>query len=268
MPDTPGTPPGNTGPMPRCPNQRHIRARPPTQIMHRIRRHPPTTPRTCAPGPELLTTRTNRWDIPRMSTRTSGGPPGVPGLLDHETQIRPRAHKNHPTSGKRSGTANLHDRNGTARTTRHAKTASIRAWYGPNASPWIGEFQPTRSSPITYTPVARSTLMAGAHDATPHRPEPTMSPPNTQQPAQEPRSAQTSPTGHSSDSGVAAIARTHSMVAGLRRADRVAVALLVRSPAVTEQCGQPRLHLLRSRNRAPSAVIAYRLRNVTYRHAS
>jgi hypothetical protein len=98
---TPRTRPRATrAPMPRCPNQRHIRARPPTQIMHRIRRHPPTTPRTRAPGPKVQSTRTNRWDIPRMSTRTSGGPPGVPGLLDHETQIRPRAHKNHSTSGK------------------------------------------------------------------------------------------------------------------------------------------------------------------------
>ena len=106
-------------PMPRCPNQSHIRARPPTHIMHRIRRHLPTTPRIRAPGPGLLMTGTNRWEIPRMSTRTSGRPPGVPGLLDHETQIRPRAHKNHPTSGKCSGTANLHDRNGAARALLH-----------------------------------------------------------------------------------------------------------------------------------------------------
>jgi hypothetical protein len=114
---TPRTRPRATRPpMRRCPNQRHIRARPPTQIMYRIRRHRPTAPRTGAPGPKLLTTRTNRWDIPCMSTRASGGPPGVLGLLDHETQIRPRAHKNHPTSGKRSGTANFHDRNGAAAT--------------------------------------------------------------------------------------------------------------------------------------------------------
>jgi hypothetical protein len=107
--------------MSRCPNQCHIRARAPTHIMDRLRGHLPTTSRTRAPGPKLLTARTNRWEIPRMSTRTSGGPPGVPGLLDHETQIRPRAHKNHPTSGKRSGTANLHERNGAARNTRHAR---------------------------------------------------------------------------------------------------------------------------------------------------
>jgi hypothetical protein len=143
---TPRTRPRATrAPMPRCPNQCHIRARPPTHIMDRLRRHLPTTSRTRAPGPKLLTTRTNRWEIPRMSTRTSGGPPGIPGLLDHETQIRPRAHKNHPTSGKRSGTANLHERNGAARNTRHAETASIRERYGPDTSPWMCKFQPTRS---------------------------------------------------------------------------------------------------------------------------
>jgi hypothetical protein len=109
---TPRTHPRATrAPMPGCPNQRHIRARPPTQIMYRIRRHPPTTPRARAPRPKLLTTRTNRWDIPRMSTRTSGGPPGVPGLLDHETQIRPSAHKP-PRVRKRSEAANLHYQNG------------------------------------------------------------------------------------------------------------------------------------------------------------
>ena len=179
-------------PMRRCPNQRHIRARPPTQIMHRIRRHPPATPTTGAPGPKLLTTRTNRWDIPRMSTRTSGGPPGVPGLLDHETQIRPRAHKNHPTSRKRSGTPTS-----TTATEppqhRHAKTASIRERYGPRTSPWMCKFQPAAvSNRHIHTPVARSTLMAGAHEATPHRPEPTMPPPNTQQPVCKSHSAQTS----------------------------------------------------------------------------
>jgi hypothetical protein len=127
---TPRTHPRATrAPMPRCPNQRHIRARPPTHIMHRIRRHPPTTPRTRTPGPKLLTTRTHRWDIPGMSTRTSGGPPGVPGLPDHKTQIRPRAHKP-PTVRKRSEIANLHNRNGAARNTRHAKIASICERYG------------------------------------------------------------------------------------------------------------------------------------------
>jgi hypothetical protein len=142
---TPRTHPRATrAPMPRCPNQRHIRARPPTQIMHRIRRHRPTTPRTRAAGPKLLTTRTNRWEIPRMSTRTSGGPPGVPGLLDHETQIRPRAHQNHPTSGKRSGTANLHDRNG-APAPLAMPRPHHRERYEPDTSPWMGKFQPTRS---------------------------------------------------------------------------------------------------------------------------
>jgi hypothetical protein len=60
------------------------------------------------------------------------------------------------------------------------------------------KFQPTRSYLVTYTPVARSTLIAGAHEATPNQPELTMPPPNTQQPAYEPRSAQASPTGYSS----------------------------------------------------------------------
>ena len=108
---TPRTRPRATrAPMPWCPNQRHIRARPPTQIMQRIRRYPPTTPRTRAPGPQVQRAGTNRWDIPGMSARASGGPPGVFGLLDHETQIRPRTHKNHPTSKTGSETANLHDR--------------------------------------------------------------------------------------------------------------------------------------------------------------
>lgn len=119
----PGTRPRATrAPMPRCPNQRHIWARPPTHIMQRIWRHRPTTSRTRAPGPDLLPTRPNRWEVPRMSTRTSGGPPRVSGLLDHETQIRPCAHKNHSISGKCSGIANLHDRNGAARSTRHARS--------------------------------------------------------------------------------------------------------------------------------------------------
>jgi len=85
--------------MPRCPNQRHIRARPPTHIMHRIRRHRPITSRTGAPGPKLLMTRPHRREVARMSTRTRGGPPRVSGLLDHETQIRPRAQKNEPHRG-------------------------------------------------------------------------------------------------------------------------------------------------------------------------
>ena len=83
-------------PMPRCTNQRHIRARPPTHFMHRIRRYPPTTPRTRAPGPKVQRARTKCWEIPRMSARARGGPPGVFGLLDHETQIRPRAHEKPP----------------------------------------------------------------------------------------------------------------------------------------------------------------------------
>jgi hypothetical protein len=111
--------------MPRCPNQSHIRGRPPTHIVHRIRWHRSITPRTRAPGPKLLTTRANRWDIARMSTRTSGGPSGVSGLLDHETQIRPRAQKNYPHRGKGGGRASFHDRNGAARTTRPVKTAGV-----------------------------------------------------------------------------------------------------------------------------------------------
>jgi hypothetical protein len=70
--DTPDTPWATRAPMSRCPNQCHIRARAPTHIMDRLRGHLPTTSRTRAPGPKLLTARTNRWEIPRMSTRTSG----------------------------------------------------------------------------------------------------------------------------------------------------------------------------------------------------
>lgn len=137
---TPRTRPRATrAPMPRCPNQRHIRARPPTHIMYRIRRHPPTTPRTRAPGPKVLTTRTNRWDIPRMSTRTSGGPPGVPGLLNHETQIRPRAHKTTPHQGNLAGQPTS-----TTATEPPTTPASMRERYGPNTSPWMCKFQPTR----------------------------------------------------------------------------------------------------------------------------
>lgn len=110
--------------MPRCPNQRHIRGRPPTQIVHRIRWHRSITPRTRAPGPKLLT-RANRWDIARMSSRTSGGPSGVSGLLNHEMQIRPRAQKSYPHRRKGGGTANFHDRNGAARTTPYAETAGV-----------------------------------------------------------------------------------------------------------------------------------------------
>jgi hypothetical protein len=105
--------------MPRCADQRHIRGRPSTQIVHRIRWHRSITPRTRAPGPKLLTTRANRGDIAGMSTGTSGGPSGVPGLLDHEAQIRPRAQKNQPHRGKGSATANFHDCNGAARTKTH-----------------------------------------------------------------------------------------------------------------------------------------------------
>jgi hypothetical protein len=111
--------------MPRGANQRHIRARPPTQIMHRIRRHRPITSRTGAPGPKLLMTRPNRGEIARMSTRTGGGPSGVLGLLDHETQIRPRAQKTEPHRRKRGGAGKLHDCNGAARNTRQATTARL-----------------------------------------------------------------------------------------------------------------------------------------------
>src|SRR5437588_7008267 len=114
---TPGTRPRATrATMPRCPDQRHIWGRPSTQIVHRIRWHRSITPRTRAPGPKLLTTRANRGEIASMSTRTGGGPSGVSGLLDHETQIRPRAQKNRGIGG---GTANFHDCNGAARTKAH-----------------------------------------------------------------------------------------------------------------------------------------------------
>jgi hypothetical protein len=52
------------------------------------------TPRTRAAGPKFLTARANRWHIARVSTRTRGGPSGIPGLLDYETEIRPRAQEN------------------------------------------------------------------------------------------------------------------------------------------------------------------------------
>lgn len=59
-----------------------------------------------------------------MSTRTHRGPSRVSGLLDHETQIRPRAQKNKPHRGKRGGTGNLH---GAARNTPHVTTARLFA---------------------------------------------------------------------------------------------------------------------------------------------
>ena len=100
---TPRTRPRATrAPMPRCPNQRHIRGRPPTQIVHRIRWHRSITPRNRAPGPKLLT-RANRWDIARMSSRTSGGPSGVSGLLDYERRYDHARRKTIPIGEKVAG---------------------------------------------------------------------------------------------------------------------------------------------------------------------
>lgn len=62
-----------------------------------------------------------------MSTRTHGGPSGISGLLDHETQVRPYAQKSCPHDGKRGGTGNLHDCNGAARNTRQATTVGLFA---------------------------------------------------------------------------------------------------------------------------------------------
>jgi hypothetical protein len=88
--------------------------------MYRVRRYRPVTSRTGASGPELLTTRPHRGQIARMSTTTRRGPPWISDLLDHETQIRPRAQKSEPHEGKRGGTGNLYDCNLAARNTRQA----------------------------------------------------------------------------------------------------------------------------------------------------
>jgi hypothetical protein len=62
-----------------------------------------------------------------MSTRTHGGPSGVFGLLDHETQVRPCAQKSYPHEGKRGGTGSLRDGNGAVRNTRQVTTVGLFA---------------------------------------------------------------------------------------------------------------------------------------------
>ena len=77
-----------------------------------------------------------------MSSRTSGGPSGVSGLLDHETQIRPRAQKNYPHREKGGGTTNFHDRNGAARTTQYATTARVSIQLRQQESPHLVAAEP------------------------------------------------------------------------------------------------------------------------------
>jgi hypothetical protein len=109
----------------RCPYQGYVWAGPSTQLVHRVRWYRPITSRAGASGPKLLMTRPHRGEIACMGTTTSGGPPRVSGLLDHETQIRPRAHKSEPQEGKSAGTGNLHDGDGPARTTCQATTIGV-----------------------------------------------------------------------------------------------------------------------------------------------
>jgi hypothetical protein len=150
--------------------------------VHRIRWHRPITSRTGAPGPQLLTTRAYRGEIARMGTTTSGGPPRVSGLLDHETQIRPCAHKNHSISGKCSETANLHDRNGAARNTRHARSHQFVSGtgqihhHGWASSSRRGRNQPRRDNTPHYANPEPSTVQntsakhANARASAPHEP--------------------------------------------------------------------------------------------------
>src|SRR5690348_14178963 len=98
-------------PVPRGPDQGHVRAGPSTQLVHRIWRHWPITSRTGAPRPKLLMARAHGGEIARMGTTASGGPPRVSGLLDHETQIRPCARESESEEGKGAGTGDLHDGN-------------------------------------------------------------------------------------------------------------------------------------------------------------